>query len=300
MTEYQHTEALATTEWLADHLDDSPVRVVDMRYNVRIASGGTLQALPGKKGYRKGHIPGAVFVDYVADLSTTEDNVPLNILPPDRFEALMGRLGIDGDTTVVVYDDSEGLWAARLWWALRYYGHDGVKLLNGGLRKWIEEGRPLETGAARVPRRTFRAQVRPELRVTSDQVRRAIGSPEIRIIDALPEAFYTGQARLYPSHRAGHIPAARNLPAPANIDPATRTLLPPDELARLWRRVDLDPHKRAITYCGAGVYGAFDLFVLYVMGYENVGLYDGSWMEWGANPELRVETGPDNKTLGSG
>ena len=128
---------------------------------------------------------------------------------------------------------------------------------------------------------------------------RAIERRDVCIVDALPKAFYTGRARLYPTHRAGHIPTARNLPATDNVDRATQTLLSPDELARLWRKVDLSPDEKVITYCGAGAYGAFDLFVLYVLSHENVGLYDCSWMEWGANPELLVETGPDSKTLGS-
>jgi len=122
-------------------------------------------------------------------------------------------------------------------------------------------------------------------------VRQAIGRRDVCIVDALPEPFYTGQVRLYPDHRGGHIPTALNVPATANVDQATQTLLTADELARLWRKVGLKPDQRVITYCGAGAYAAYDLFVLYVLGHEKVSLYDGSWMEWGANPELPVETG---------
>lgn len=301
VAEYKHPEALATTEWLAAHLDDPSVRVVDMRYYVRLTSGGSFRAVSGRKAYRQGHIPGAVFVDFASDLADPEDDVPLNILPPRSFEALMGRLGIGGDSTVVVYDDSGGTWAARLWWALRYYGHDAAKVLNGGLTKWAAEGRPLETRTPTPtpPAATFRARPRPALRATCDEVRQAIGRADVRIVDALPQPFYTGDARLYPTHRAGHIPTARNLPAPANLDPATQTLLTAEELARLWRKVGLETDQRVITYCGAGAYAAFDLFVLYVLGYERVSLYDASWMEWGANPELPVETGPGDKNLDS-
>ncbi len=297
MAEYKHPEALATTEWLAAHLDDPSVRVVDMRYHVRAASGGSFQGVPGKKEYQQGHIPGAVFVDPTSDLEDPED--PLSILSPGRFEALMGRLGIGSGSTAVVYDDSGGTWAARLWWALRYYGHDAARVLNGGLTKWIAEGRPLETRTPAPAAATFRARNRHALRATCDEVLRAIGSRDTCIVDALPKAFYAGRARLYPSHRTGHIATARNLPAPANVDQTTQTLLAADELASLWRKVGIKPDQRVITYCGAGVYGAFDLFVLYVMGYENVSLYDGSWMEWGANPELPVEMGPDNRSLDS-
>jgi len=300
VAEYKHPEALATTEWLAAHLGDPSVRVVDMRYYVRAASDGSFGGVSGRQAYQEGHIPGAVFVDYAADLTEPEDDVPLNILGPDRFAALMGRLGIGDESTVVVYDDSGGTWAARLWWALRYYGHDAAKVLNGGLTKWTAEGRPLEKRIPTLPAATFQARIRPALKATRDEVIQAIGRRDICIVDALPRVFYTGRARLYPTHRAGHIPTARNLPATANVDRSTQTLLPPDELAQLWQKLDLSPDQKVITYCGAGAYGAYDLFVLYVLGHDNASLYDGSWMEWGANPELPVETGPDNKTLGSG
>jgi len=299
MTEYKHPEALATTEWLAEHLDDPSVRVVDARYDVRPTSDGSFRAVSGREAYEQDHIPGAVFVDFASDLADPEDDIPLNILSPDRFEALMGRMGIGNDSTVVVYDDSGGTWAARLWWALRYYGHDAARVLNGGLTKWIAEGRPLESPTPAPPAATFVAKVRPALKATCDDVRQAIRSQDVRIVDALPAEFYSGEARLYPTHRAGHIPTARNVPAPTNLDPATQTLLSAEELARLWRKAGLEPDQRVITYCGAGAYGAYDLFVLYVLGHERVSLYDGSWMEWGANPELPVETGPDNESPNS-
>jgi thiosulfate/3-mercaptopyruvate sulfurtransferase len=293
VAEYKHPEALATTEWLAAHLDDPSVRVVDLRYYVQMASGGSFRGVSGKEAYHQGHIPGALFVDPVSGLSDPED--PLSILSADRFEVLMGRLGIGNGSTVVVYDDSGGTWAARLWWALRYYGHDAAKVLNGGLTKWTAERRPLETLTPTFLAATFRARKRLALTATCDEVRQAIDRRDVCIVDALPEVFYSGKARLYATHRAGHIPTALNVPATANVDHVTQTLLTADELARLWRNAGLKPDQRVITYCGAGVYGAYDLFVLYVLGHEKVSLYDASWMEWGANPEMPVETGSGDK-----
>jgi len=272
-TTYVHPEALATTEWLAAHLDDPAVRVIvtaDIRQPTH------------RDSYTAGHIPGAIYLNLGVELSDPQSDVPSMILPPDSFETLMGSLGINSGTTVVVYDDTGGLWAARLWWALRYYGHEAVKILNGGLAKWTVEDRPLETAEITPAPTTFKACVVPDLRVTIDAVKLAIGTPDVRIISALPE----------PAYLAGHIPSARSLPASSNIDPVTQTLLPLDDLTQLWLATDLKPGQLAITYCGGGYYGAFDLFILYLMGHEKAALYDGSWMEWSANPELPVETAP--------
>jgi len=291
---YRHPEALASPQWLADHLEDPSVRVVDARFDLRATAEGVLEAVAERDAYSKAHIPGAVFVDVMGDLADPGD--PVVVVPPDRFEALMGRLGIANHNTVVVYDDKGGTWAARLWWALRYYGHEPVKLLDGGFTRWEAEERPLESEVPEPSPTVFRARVRPELRVDADQVMRAIGDDDICIVDALPELFFTGEARLYPSHRAGHIPTAYNVPAPANVDPSTQTLLPATELARLWEPVGLGPERRVITYCGGGVYAAFALFALHVMGHENAALYDASWMEWGADLRRPVETGPSSAT----
>ncbi|MHB8328498.1 MAG: sulfurtransferase [Acidimicrobiales bacterium] len=287
---YRHPEALASPEWLADHLDDPAVRVVDARFDIRATADGALVPVAERDAYLEAHIPGALFVDVMSDLSDPDD--PVVVATSEQFEALMGRLGIGDDSTVVVYDDKGGTWAARLWWALRYYGHEAVKLLDGGFTRWQAEGRPTEHRVPEPSPEVFRASVRPDLRVDADQVMAAIGRDDICIVDALPEAFFTGRARLYPSHRAGHIPTAHNVPAPAHIDPSRQTMLPATELARLWGRVGLEPSRRVITYCGGGVFGAFALFALYLMGHENAALYDASWMEWGADPDRPVEVGP--------
>ena len=288
---YRHPEALASPEWLAGHLDDPSVRVLDARFDIRASTDGILEPLAQRDAYEEGHIPGALFVDVMTDLADPAN--PAVVAPPELFEALMGHLGIGNDTTVVVYDDKGGTWAARLWWALRYHGHEAVMVLDGGITRWQAEGRLLQSEVPLLTRAVFRARLRPDLRVDADQVMAAIGSDGVCIVDALPEVFFTGRARLYQSHRAGHIPTARNVPAPANLDPSTQTLLPAAALDRLWEPVGLEPSRHVITYCGGGVFGAFAVFVLYVMGHENAALYDASWMEWGADPRRPVETGAE-------
>jgi len=272
---YAHPNALATTEWLEAHLDDPTVRII---------ASADARLPTHKDSYNAGHIPGAIYLNVIAELSDPQSKVPMMILPSEAFETLMGRLGINSATTVVVYDDEGGLWAARLWWALRYYGHDAVKLLDGGLAKWKAEDRSLVTEEAAPPPTVFKACIVPGLRATIDDVKLAIGDPDTRIISALGEGMY----------QAGHIPSARSVPAPSNLDPDTMTVLPLDQLTQVWVAAELNPDQLAITYCGGGYYGAFDLFVLYLMGHEKVTLYDGSWVEWTANPELPVESGSDD------
>lgn len=288
---YQRPQSLASTEWLAAHLGDPTVRIVDLRYGVRAGPDGAFHGVSGRDAYSQGHIPGAVFIDVLADLADPDDPIPMNILSPDRFATLMSRLGVGDETSVVVYDDAGGTWAARLWWALRYYGHDAVMLLDGGLTKWLAEGREAQTTMPTIAPARFHPRPRQELRATCRQVQEAIGRAEVCIVDALPARFYAGDACLFATHRAGHIPTAVNVPAPANVDPLSQTLLAADVLTDLWRAAGVSPHQQVITYCGSGMYGAFDLFVLHLLGYDNVSLYDGSWQEWGANPALPVETG---------
>jgi thiosulfate/3-mercaptopyruvate sulfurtransferase len=291
MKNYANAHALADVGWLAENLGNPAVRVIDARFDVRPTPAGALQFVSGRGAYAEGHVPGAVFVDLTADLADPDE--PMCILSPERFEALAARLGIANDTTVVVYDDRGGLWAGRVWWALRYYGHEDVKLLDGGLAHWRAAGLPLEVDIPTPAPARFRARPRSELRATRDDVHRAIGQPDVCIVDALPEAFFTGEARLYPSHRAGHVPGALNVPAPSHLDASTQAVLPPDALERLWGKLELERRKQVITYCGGGVFAAFALFALYLQGHEHVALYDASWMEWGADPSLPVETGAE-------
>ncbi len=294
MSGYPNADLLAEADWLHTHLEDDDVRVIDARFNVRAREDGTFEQVAGRADYLEGHIQGAQFVDLGADL--TDPKNPTSIIGPDGFAVLMQRLGIGSQSTVVIYDDRGGVWAARLWWALRYYGHDNARLLNGGLTGWLAAGYELRQDTAVPPQSQFEALVRPQLRVTKEDVLSGIADSATCIVDALPEPLYLGLASLFPNHRKGHIPGAINLPAESHLDPQTSHIRTKDELQKKLQDAGVSPDKTIITYCGSGVFAAFDLFMLQLMGYEDVALYDASWMEWGADDTLPIETGSPKKT----
>jgi len=281
-------DAVASAQWLADRLDDPSIAVVDTRYSVEIDGQGRFRPVPGADAYAQSHVPGAVFLN-LDDLR--DPDAPAHILEPGAFAAVMSRLGIGSDDEVVVYDTEGGTWAARLWWALRYHGHDAVRILDGGFTEWNRQGLPTEAGEATRGSAGFHPTIRPDLRVEMADVLAAVDDDTTAIVDALPEPFYTGQIPLYPHLRPGHIPGASNIPAPANVDPMTWKLLSAADLATMWNPT-IEGAGRILTYCGGGVYGAFDLFVLHLLGHD-AALYDGSWEEWGAVEHTPIETGPD-------
>jgi thiosulfate/3-mercaptopyruvate sulfurtransferase len=278
---YAHPESLVTTEWLDRHLVVPDVMVIDARF-----SG--FEAL--RAGYEAGHIPGAAFVDYTADLLSESGS---GVASPDRGEAVMRRLGVSNSSTVIAYDQSFGAWAAYVWWVLRYLGHNDVRILDGGWDKWVAEGRRAESGIPAIEPGDFTAQPREALRARIDEVRAALHSRDVVIVDALPGKIYRGEAPMFPTHRLGHIPGAKNISAPSNINRTTNVLLPMEQLSQVWDRLELTPRTKVITYCGAGPYGAFDLFALHLLGHENAVLYDGCWLEWGARDDLPIEVGPE-------
>jgi len=197
----------------------------------------------------------------------------------EPFAKLMGEKGIGDDTTVVVYDTEGGTWGARVWWALRYYGHQDAKLLDGGLDAWEAEGLPLEADAPVIEPAVFTAEVRLNWYVAMDDVRAAVDDPAISIVDALWADSYT----------EGHIPTAVSLPAPDLLDP-TGAVKGAEHLSAMLEDAGLDPAQRTITYCGGGYYGAFAALVLHLMGFEDVAMYDGALYEWTSDPSNPVES----------
>jgi len=268
--QYAHPEALASTDWLQTHLGDDNIRIVDCTVS-----------FINPNSYNEGHIPGAVSLDVIRQISNPKGRVRLLILPESQFEEVMGKLGIGDNTTVVVYDAFGGSWAARLWWALRYYGHDNVKILNGGLGKWKAEGRETETKASVPTPAVFKATTQPSLISDLEDVKQAIKQENIYLVDGLNVEHHLGKKPFGPTLAPpGHIPTAINIPGPSNISKEDGLFLSPVALREHWSILKASPEDKIITYCGAGYYGAFDLFALYQLGYKRISLYDGSWVEW--------------------
>src|SRR3954452_22067694 len=256
-------DLLVSTDWLEAHLDHPDVRVVDMRGYVvtRPLAPGVEHAdyRGAPEEYLAGHIPGAVYVDWTRDIVDPNDPVPAQVAPPDRFAAAMSERGIGDRTHVVAVDHSGGQFATRLWWALNYYGHDSVSVLQGGWNRWPDEDRPTATGPVTPPRAAFTPQVRPELRLTADQLAARLGEPDLQLIDARDAGQYAGARRRGP--RGGHIPGAVNLPRELFFAPEGG-FYSPDELRRRVTESEISPDRPAVAYCNGGVAATVVLFNL--------------------------------------
>ncbi len=283
-------EPLVTTEWLEDHLSDPNIRVIDCRGYVT-----TKQVEPGvEEAYYRGaeaeylaeHIPGAVYIDWTKDIIDPDDSVPVQIAKPERFAEILGSRGVGDKTHVIAVDHMGGQFATRLWWALKYYGHNAVSVLDGGWNRWIEEEGPTETGPVMVEPSEFHPQIRPELRTDIDQMQSLLGSTHVQILDARDAGQFTAAKRRGP--RGGHIPGAIHVPR-ETFFAESGGFLPVDEVRKRLESQGIVADKPIVGYCNGGVAATVLLFNLYRVGREDWSNYDGSWNEWGARLDLPVK-----------
>ena len=275
---YARPELLAEPDWLADHLDDPAVRVVDC---------AALEA------YRRAHIPGAVRLPahtYLKEAGAREGGAGTFVMPPDEFATLMGGLGVDANTTVVAYDDNNALVAARLWWALAYYGHERAKVLNGGWHRWLTEGRPVTFHATRMRPRAFEARRVPARYASADDLLAERDSPSCTVLDVRSDGEWDG-TNARGNRRVGRVPGARHLEWTRLVEQAdTRRFLPAEEMRALLDGAGVTEGARVITYCQGGIRAAHTAFALALLGHRDVRVYDGSMYEWANRDDTPLET----------
>ncbi len=276
---YAHPEMLVETEWVAQHLDRPNTRYVEVDVDTT--------------AYEQGHIPGAVGWNWQRD---TQDPVRRDIPSPAAFKALMEQSGISNDTTVILYGDNNNWFATYTLWLMKYYGHEDVRLMNGGRQKWLNEGRPLTTEHTSSATTTYElGAINQELRALRAFVEESVGQAGRALVDVRSPAEYSGEL-LAPanlpqegSQRGGHIPGAANVPW-ATAVATDGTYKSRQELEEIYQGKGISSGKQIITYCRIGERSSHTWFALkYLLGYDDVRNYDGSWTEWGSVIGVPVE-----------
>ena len=277
-------DTLVTAEWLSEHLGDPDLVVLDCTVIVEATEEGDFRNVNGRASYEAGHIPTAGFADLMGDLADGDSPYEFALPTPDQFAAAMGALGVGDDTRVVLYDTYNSVWAARVWWMLRWIGFDRAAILDGGLNAWKAGDRPLSTAPAEHLARTLTPAVRPQMIADRDEVFASTEDDAVSLIDSLPAGHYRGDWTMY--GRAGHIQGASNVPTMSTVDDAGR-YLPAEQLEAIFGS---DQDARAITYCGGGIAAASNAFVMTRLGFTDVAVYIASLQEWTVDPANPMET----------
>ena len=262
--DYARPELLAEPDWLWEHGDDPGIRVVDC---------GSVDA------YARAHIPTAVALGVDGWLKEPEGGV--HVMGPEAFAALMGRLGVSDETTVVSYDDFNTTYATRLWWVLNYYGHTAAKVLNGGWHRWLSEGRPMSFHAKTPEPGRFTAQANEEIMCRLDYLKERYDGPGVQVLNVLSGALYRGEANPFGNKRVGHIPGSINIPIEEFLTEDDRGVFKPAwELRAVLDKAGLSAERETVVHCQAGVRTTLGFFVLSLLGWNRIRAYDAAMAEW--------------------
>jgi thiosulfate/3-mercaptopyruvate sulfurtransferase len=282
---------LVSPEELLGQLGDDRLRIFDATVVLaREVDGGPYVVKSGRPGYEQAHIPGAAFADIPGELSDPGSPFAFTVPSAELFAAAIGRLGVSGDAHVIAYAQDAVMWATRLWWLLRYFGHDAVSVLDGGLTAWQAVGGSVEPGTSTYPPASFTARPRPELLASLADVKEITESGSSCLVNALPEEAFRGTGPGAYS-RPGRIPTSISVPWHGVLDPETGRFLPRDQVASALAAGGVQPDRPVVAYCGGGISATVDLFALSLAGRDDARLYDGSLTEWSADPDLPLVTG---------
>ena len=276
---------LISAEALHAMLGEPELRVIDTRFDLKDPAAGL-------EAYKRGHIPGALYLDLDLDLSSSPAEHGGRHPLPDmtEFSEKLGSLGVSNSSQIVVYDDHAGVFAGRLWWLLRYAGHGAVRVLDGGLSAWTDAGFDTTDVMPEYEAGVFTAELRPDMVVDAQHVARNLDNPNVLLLDARAQERYRGETEPM-DPKAGHIPGAINLPYTENL--AGKTFKSPEALKERFENLELSQAEEVVVYCGSGVSAAHDLIALEEAGVKNAKLYVGSWSDWSSYPDNPVATGDE-------
>jgi thiosulfate/3-mercaptopyruvate sulfurtransferase len=295
MTRTPKPELLVEPDWLAAHLSDPKVRVIDCTVALHVPRSGERRVDSRREAWAAAHIPGAAYLHLIEDLSAPRGHLIYNLPPADRMTETLQSVGVNADTTIVLYGAADDVYRTafavsvpRAWWVMRASGVKDVRILNGGLTRWIAEGHPVSSEAPTFPRGTFIARTEPDRVAGKQDVLDVLGDKSVLLINALNAEQHRGDyAR---DRRPGRIPGSVNVPA-GDMHMADGRYKSLQELDQMFSNVGADGAERIITYCGGGIASSDACFVLELLGYDNVANYDQSLNEWGKDESLPIEVG---------